>query len=335
MYAGGAGGNGNGVASLGAKHLSRGRDELREHQRGGGGRGPFEVVPGRRQGAFQGRGEGKAPQSRFQGLQAPPVILARYRSRRQQRLGRAHHQPQSEQAFTFRSTLGRGDEPDEPFLRRRRRGGQATRRSTAATTSAGVMSAKQRWCPSGQLAVPVAEQGRQSSARSRTSERAPYGRKPNCATVGPKRATTGVPTPVAMCITPVSPDTTTRARSSRPPVSWSEHSPAALIAAPAAASCCASPRSSGPPTTIGRYPDARSRSASALQCATGQRLVAWAAPGASAATGTSASPRSASHCAARSRAPGPSENSGGPPSGCASSRRAASKYRSATGVRRR
>src|SRR2546429_516026 len=147
------------------------------------------------------------------------------------------------------------------------------------------MSARQRWWPSGQAAVPVAEQGRQSSARSSTAARARYGKKPNCPTVGPNSATTGVPTPVAMCMTPVSPDTTTRARASSAPVSWSENSPAALATAPppSATSCCASPRSSGPPTMTGRYPAAPSRSARALQCATGQRLVAWAAPGASAA----------------------------------------------------
>src|SRR2546425_8142133 len=56
-----------------------------------------------------------------------------------------------------------------------------------------------------------------------------------------------------MCMTPVSPDTTTRARASSAPVSWSENSPAALGTEfpppPSATSCCASPRSSGPPTT--------------------------------------------------------------------------------------
>src|SRR2546422_6643902 len=79
-----------------------------------------------------------------------------------------------------------------------------------------------------------------------------------------------------MCMTPVSPDTTPRARASSAPVSWSENSPAALATAPppSATSCCASPRSSGPPTMTGRYPAAPSRSARALQCATGQRLVA-------------------------------------------------------------
>src|SRR5205823_437468 len=125
--------------------------------------------------------------------------------------------------------------------------------------------------------------------------------------------------PVAMCMTPVSPDTTTRARASSAPVSWSENSPAALGTEfpppPSATSCCASPRSSGPPTTTGRYPAASSRSASALHCAIGQRLVAWAAPGASAASRAPASPRSASHCAVRAMAPGPRQNSGGPPTG--------------------
>src|SRR5213078_5340308 len=120
-----------------------------------------------------------------------------------ERLGGAHDEPQREQALPLGSPDGVRDQPDQARLRGSGRPGHATRRSTAAATSAGVMSARQRWCPRGQAAVPVAEQGRQSSSRSSTTEGATYGKNPNCATVGPNKATTGVPTPVAMCMMPV------------------------------------------------------------------------------------------------------------------------------------
>src|SRR5439155_1532639 len=80
----------------------------------------------------------------------------------------------------------------------------------------------------GQRAVPIAEHGRQPKSRSSTAARLVYGKKPNGSTVGPNSATTGVPTPVAMCITPVSPDTTTAARARQAPVSCSVNSPATL-----------------------------------------------------------------------------------------------------------
>src|SRR5438093_2186345 len=319
--------NGHAVSGLGTGHLGGRCDQRGRNQGGGGGGGGLEGGGRGGEGTLQRAGEGEAREPGVERLQAPPVVLARHGARRQERLGGAHDEPQREQALPLGSPDGVRDQPDQARLRGSGRAGHATRRSTAAATSSGVMSARQRWWPSGQAAVPVAEQGRQSSARSRTAARARYGKKPNCPTVGPNSATTGVPTPVAMCMTPVSPDTTTRARASSAPVSWSENSPAALATAPppSATSCCASPRSSGPPTMTGRYPAAPSRSARALQCATGQRLVAWAAPGASAASRAPPSPRSASHCAARSVAPGPRQNSGGPPSGRVSRRRAASK----------
>src|SRR5690242_1007274 len=305
MYARPPRGNGDGLPRLRAEHLARRRDQLGEdHGRGGGG-GGLEVVARGGEGPAQRPRQGQAREPVLDGLQPAAVVSSRHRVRREERLGGAHDQPQREQALARRSADGGGHEPDQLLFRRRRGADHATRRSTAAATSAGVMSARQRWWPRGHAAVPVAEQGRQSSRRSSTTEGATYGKKPNWATVGPNRATTGVPTPVAMCMTPVSPDTTTRARCSRAPVSWSENSPAALAAAPPATSCWARPRSSGPPTTTARYPAARRRSLRAPQCAMGQRLVAWAAPGPSAASGAPARPRSASHCATRAVAPGP------------------------------
>src|SRR6266568_7076705 len=327
MYAGRPHGNNHGLPRLGAEHVARGSDELGQHQ-GGRRRGAgLEVITRRGDRALERRGQREAREPCLERLEPAAVILAGDGLRRERRLGRPHDEPQGEQPVAFGPACRRGGERDEPLFRRGSGRGHATRRSTAAATSTGARSARQRWWPRGQVAVPVAEQGRQSRSRCSTTAGARYGKKPNRSTVGPNSATTGAPTPVAMCMTPVSPDTTTRERASSAPVSWSENSPAALATAPppSATSCCASPRSSGPPTMTGRYPAAPNRSARALQCATGQRLVAWAAPGASAASRAPASPRSASHCAARSVAPGPRQNSGGPPSGRVSRRRAASK----------
>src|SRR5205814_7876647 len=175
----------------------------------------------------------------------------------EQGLGGAHDEPQRVQPITLGAAPGLRQQRDEPLLAYGHGGAHATRRSTAAATSAGEMSTRQRWCPIGQRAEPMAEQGRQSSARCSTVARALYGKNPNCSTVGPNRATTGVPTPVAMCITPVSFDTSTRARASKAPVSWSENSPAAVTACPA--SLPPRPRSSGPPSTTAVIPVARSR----------------------------------------------------------------------------
>jgi len=54
---------------------------------------------------------------------------------------------------------------------------------------------------------------------STTLEAERYGKNPNCRTVGPNSATTGVPTPVAMCMTPVSPEMSTSERRITAPVS--------------------------------------------------------------------------------------------------------------------
>src|SRR5216117_818624 len=215
MEAGGAGRNGDGVSRLGTQDLARRRDELGQHQRRGGRRGGLQVVARGGEGALEGAREGEAREPGVERLEATPVVLARHGPRRKERLGRAHDEPQREQALALWSPHRVRDQPDQALLCGGGGAVHATRRSTAAATSSGVISARQRWWPSGQAAVPVAEQGRQSSTRSRTAARARYGKKPNCPTVGPNSATTGVPTPVAMCMTPVSPDTTTDRKSTR------------------------------------------------------------------------------------------------------------------------
>src|SRR2546426_1855466 len=123
------------------------------------------------------------------------MVLARHGARRQERLGGAHDEPQREQALPLGSPDGVRDQPDQALLRGCGRPGHATRRSTAAATSSGVMSARQRWWPSGQAAVPVAEQGRQSSARSSTAACARYGKKPNCPTVRSEEHTSELQSP--------------------------------------------------------------------------------------------------------------------------------------------
>src|SRR2546422_5308106 len=334
MYARRPRGNRDGVAGLGPQDFARRGDELRQNQRRGGGARRLEVLPRGGERALERPGEREAREPGLQGLQAASVGPGRDGARRGQPLRRAQDQPEREQAVALRAARRRTDQHDQTAFGGGRGLDHATRRATAAATSAAAMSRRQRWWPSGQVAVPEAEQGRQSRSRCSTAAGPRYGKKPNCPTVGPNSATTGVPTPVAMCITPVSPETSARARASSAPVSCSENSPAALSICPprvppppppASASSWASPRSSGPPSTTGRDPAGRSRSASAIQWARGQRLVAGAAPGATAIKGASASARCASHSATRSRAPWLRQNSGGPPSGRVSSARAASK----------
>src|SRR5882672_11878978 len=311
--------NGHGVPSLDAEHLTRRRGELAEHQGGGIGRRRLEVLPRRGERPLERAGQRQAADPRLERLQAAAVVLCAHRSWRQQGLRGPDDQPQREQAFALGAAHRFRDQRDELVFRR----GHATSRCTAAATWSGKISSRQRWCPSGQRSVPIAEQGRQSRSSLSTSACLVYGKKPNGSKVGPNNATTRVPTPVAMCITPVSPETSTVARARHAPVSCSANSPAALCTpAPSAPASCRSP---APPTATSPYPMPRSCSASALQWRSGQRLVACAAPGASAAKGCPSSPRSLSQRAIRSRAGGARKKSGGPPSGCTSSARAASK----------
>src|SRR6266849_4313073 len=139
MYAGCPGRNVHGLARLGPQDLACRGVELREHQGRGGWSGRLEMLARGSERPAQRCGEREAPEPSLERLQPAAVVLARDGARRQERLRRAHHE---------------------------------TTRSTAATTSVAGISARQRWWPSGQAAVPVAEQGRQSRVRSSTTERA-------------------------------------------------------------------------------------------------------------------------------------------------------------------
>src|SRR5436190_2733900 len=172
MWTGGAGGNGDGVSRLRAEDLTRRRDQLREDQRRGRRGRRLEVVAGGGEGALQRCRERQTREARVQRLQATPVVLPRQGPWRQQAFGGAHHQPEREQPFPPRSPHRLGDQTDEALLGRRGGANHATSRSTAVATSPGVISVRQRWWPSGHVAVPVEEHGRQSSPRSSTTERA-------------------------------------------------------------------------------------------------------------------------------------------------------------------
>src|SRR6266550_3171947 len=65
------------------------------------------------------------------GLQPAAVVLRAHGRGRQQCLGRAHHEPQREQALALRPARRLGDERDEPLLGGR---AHATSRCTAAAT---------------------------------------------------------------------------------------------------------------------------------------------------------------------------------------------------------
>ena len=83
-------------------------------------------------------------------------------------------------------------------------------------------------------------------------------------------------------MTPVSPEMSAAARLSTPPVSCRLSSPAALAtwAPPRAAISAPIAESSGPPRATMSAPVWTIWRTSLIQCSTGQRLVAWAAPGA-------------------------------------------------------
>src|SRR3989440_637754 len=170
MYTRPPGGNRDGLTRLGTEHLARRRDQLGEDDRRGGGGGGLEVRACRGERPTQRARQGEAREPVLDRLEPAAVVSPGHGVRRQQRLGGAHHQPQREQALARRSAHGVGEETDQPLFGGRRGADHATRRSTAAATSAGVMSARQRWWPRGHTAVPVAEQGRQSSWRSSTTE---------------------------------------------------------------------------------------------------------------------------------------------------------------------
>src|SRR5712691_8637878 len=183
MYAGRPRGDGDRVARVRAEHVAGRRDELRQHDGGGGGRRGLEVLAGGRQRALERGGKREAGEAGLERLEPSPVIARRDGPRGEQRLGAAQHQPNGEQTVALGAPVRGGDERDQPLLARRRRTDHATSCSTARATSSGAMSRRQRWWPIGQRAVPVAEQGRQSRARSSTTAGAAYGKNPNCRTV--------------------------------------------------------------------------------------------------------------------------------------------------------
>src|SRR5437773_7162014 len=145
MYAGRPGCNGDGVSRLGTQDLARRGDELGQDQGRGGRRGGLQVVTRGGEGALQGAGEGEAGEPRVERLEATPVVRPRYGLRRQQRLGRAHDEPQREQTLALRSPHRVGDQTDQAFFGGGRGAAHATRRSTVAATSSGVISVRQRW----------------------------------------------------------------------------------------------------------------------------------------------------------------------------------------------
>src|SRR3989454_8665437 len=196
MYARRTGGNRDRLGGLRPQHVPGRRHELREDQRGGRrGRGR-EVVLGRDQGPLERRRQGEAPQPGLECLGAAPVILAAERGGGEQPLRGPQYQPQRIEAVALGPAARGREQGDQPLLAGSGGGGHAATPSTAWITSAGVMSPRHRWWPRGHVAVPMAEQGRQSRSRCSTRARAREGKNPNCSTVGPKSATTGVATPV-------------------------------------------------------------------------------------------------------------------------------------------
>src|SRR6058998_4233926 len=167
MYAGGAGGNRDGVSGLRPQHFAGWGDELRQDQRRGGGARRLEVLQRGGERALERRGERETREPGLEGLQAAPVVPGRDGARREQPLRRAEDQPEREQAVALRAARRRTDQHDQTAFGGGRGLDHATRRATAAATSAGAMSRRQRWWPSGQVAVPEAEQGRQSRSEER------------------------------------------------------------------------------------------------------------------------------------------------------------------------
>src|SRR2546428_4728677 len=139
----------------------------------------LEVLPRGGERALERPGEREAREPGLQGLQPASVIPGRDGARREQPLSRAQDQPEREQAVALRTAHRRTDQPDQASFGGGRGLDHATRRATAAATSAGAMSRRQRWGPSGHVAVPEAEQGRQSRSRRRTAARARDGEDPH------------------------------------------------------------------------------------------------------------------------------------------------------------
>src|SRR5256885_15633680 len=97
------------------------------------------------------------------------MVLDRNGTGGEQRLRRAEHEPEREQAIALWAADRVAHQREQARLRRRGHLDHATSRATAAATSAAVMSRRQRGWPSGHVAVPVAEQGRHGSSRWSTA----------------------------------------------------------------------------------------------------------------------------------------------------------------------
>src|SRR5256885_1897176 len=112
MYAGGAGGNRDGVSGLRPQHFAGWGDELRQDQRRGGGARRLEVLQRGGERALERRGERETREPGLEGLQAAPVVPGRDGARREQPLRRAEDQPEREQAVALRAARRRTDQPD-------------------------------------------------------------------------------------------------------------------------------------------------------------------------------------------------------------------------------
>src|SRR5881628_989860 len=77
MYAGGAGGNRDGVSGLRPQHFAGWGDELRQDQRRGGGARRLEVLQRGGERALERRGERETREPGLEGLQAAPVVPGR------------------------------------------------------------------------------------------------------------------------------------------------------------------------------------------------------------------------------------------------------------------
>src|SRR3989475_906320 len=188
MYAGGAGGNRDGVSGLRPQHFAGWGDELRQDQRRGGGARGLEVRQRGGERALERRGERETREPGLEGLQAAPVVPGRDGARREQPLRRAEDQPEREQAVALRAARRRTDQHDQTAFGGGRGLDHATRRATAAAPSAGALSRGQPGGPGGQVAVPEAGEGGQSGSRRSPAGGARHRKKPDRPHGGPESA---------------------------------------------------------------------------------------------------------------------------------------------------
>src|SRR3989442_12471006 len=156
MYAGGAGGNRDGVSGLRPQHFAGWGDELRQDQRRGGGDRRVGVLQRGGERALEGRGERETREPGLEGLQAAPVVPGRDGARREQPLRRAEDQPEREQAVALRAARRRTDQHDQTAFGGGRGPDPPTRRATAPAPAAAARSPEQRGWPDGQGRGPGA-----------------------------------------------------------------------------------------------------------------------------------------------------------------------------------